>query len=346
MKKVKVAVIGCGVIAPTHIQCYQACEGAELVAVCDIVEERARKLAEQYNVPRFTTVAAELFADPEIDAVSICTEHYTHVDLVIAALNAGKHVVCEKCLAASLPELDAMIAAVKAHPELVSSGIFQHRFTAINRELKAIVEEGLFGRLLTSRAQLYCERTNEYYLKDAWRGKWKSEGGSILINQAIHFIDQMLWISGGPAVDQKPVAMIRNLNHEGIIETDDTAAAVVPLANGALGVIEATSASFHIWHNTLSFEGTMGIVEIRDDKPLTVEFKDLEVQAAVAKRLADSAKPENLDFGKEYYGGGHPAQINDFIAAIQEKRAPYVSLEDAASTARVILEIYAPFRKV
>ncbi len=346
MNKVKVAIIGCGVIGPTHAKCFQSCEGAELVAVCDLLEERAKKLAEECGITRYTTKAAELFADPEIDAVSICTEHYTHSKLVVDALNAGKHVICEKCLAASLPELDSMLEAVKAHPELVAAGVFQHRFTAINRELKAIVEEGLLGRLLTSRAQLYCERTNEYYLKDQWRGKWKSEGGSILINQAIHFIDQMLWISGGPSVEQKPVAMIRNLGHEGVIETDDTSAAVVPLANGALGIIEATCASFHYWHNTLSFEGTEGIVEIRDDKPLSIEFKNPEVQKIVECRLNEAAKPEGIGIGKEYYGGGHPAQINDFIAAIQEKRAPYVSIEDAASTARVILEIYAPFRKV
>ncbi len=344
MKNVRVGVIGCGVIAPSHIESYLGAADTEVAVLCDIVEEKAKMLASKYGIAKYTRSAQEVFSDPEIDAVSICTDHASHAGLAAAAIEAGKSVLCEKCLAASLPQLYKMLSVSAAHPGVAASGVFQHRFDPLLREVHDIVAEGLLGRLLTAEARLVCKRTDDYYKADAWRGTWAGEGGSVLINQAIHFIDQIIWTAGGVAAGGRACGVAANFGHHGVIETDDTAAAYIPLAGGAIGVVQATAASFEHWMYTLSYSGTEGFIEIRDDKPLEVRFADSARREEVARRLDGALeKPSEGGVGKAYYGGGHPAQIADFVDAVRTGRRPYVTFADAAVTARAVLEIYEPY---
>ena len=340
-KKVRVAVVGCGVISELHLRCYAHNPAAEVVAVCDLLPDRARLAAEK-RAPgaRWTTDAAEIFASPDVDAVSICTDHASHCRLACAALAAGKHVLCEKSLARTAADLRRMLAAARAHPELVAAGVFQHRFEPLPRILRDLVAEGAFGRLLTATGSLYTLRTDDYFAKDAWRGTVKGEGGSVLINQSIHYFDLLLWIAGG-AVSARAYAA--NLGHEGVIETEDTVAVALRMRNGALGSFVATNAGMAQWVSDIVFQGTAGSFEIRDDRLFSLSLADeaagKRVRARVDKALAAGAKL--FPRGKDYYGPGHQAQIDDFVRAVRTGSRPYVTFEDAAESDAMVFAAYA-----
>ncbi|MCL1909623.1 MAG: Gfo/Idh/MocA family oxidoreductase [Kiritimatiellaeota bacterium] len=338
MRKIKVAVVGCGVIGPLHVECYKMHKNVEIAWLCDLDVAKARKLADGAGAAtQITDNAADIFNDPRVDAVSICTDHASHAPLVEAALKAGKSVLCEKALAQNPAALKKMMVAVAKYPDVVMSGVFQHRFDPINREVKKILEEGLFGTLLTAGVQVRCYRSDEYYKADPWRGTIKYEGGSVLINQAIHYIDQLLWIAGG---FESVVGATANITHKGVIETEDTAAAVLRLKNGAIGIIEATCSSNIDWETTIALHGSAGALEIRNDKVAKIDFKDKKVEARVARRLEKVIAPKAAKSGKTYYGSGHPAQIADFVEAVAKGRAPFVSAESAAETAAAVFAIY------
>lgn len=343
MKKVRVAVVGCGVIAPLHIECYQALEHVEVVWLCDLKLDKAKALADKFNVANITACAEDVFNSPDVDAVSICTDHASHADLAISALRQGKDVLCEKALAQNKANLERMLAAANLYPDRIFSGVFQHRFDPINRELHAILSEQRLGTLLTAGIQLRCFRSNQYYQDDAWRGTWEHEGGSLLINQAIHYVDQLLWLTGGM---DKIVGMISNITHQGVIETEDTAAAVLKLKCGAIGTIEATSSSNLNWESTLSFHGTEGALEIRDDKVAKLTFKDKALEASIQARLDEAISPKGAELGKTYYGSGHLPQIADFIDAVRNRRPPFISAESAAETVETVFAIYEASRDI
>ncbi len=343
MNKTKVAVIGCGVIGPLHAECYKNNEDAEITWMCDLIPERAKALAEKYGVAKWTSSPAEVFAADDVDSVSICTDHDTHSELFVSALEHGKDAICEKPLAHDIKSLDAMLAAAKRFPERVCGGVFQHRFDPIYVELRELLSSGAMGTLLNASATLRCLRTEEYYKSGTWRGTWQHEGGSVLINQAIHYIDQLLW-QAGPAV--KITAVIRNLAHQGIIETEDSASATVEFANGAVGTIEATSGSNINWLPRLAFFGTEGGIEITNDKLSFIEMRDKALETSIREQLEAAIMPKPAAVGKKYYGTGHVAQLADFIEAVRARRAPGVTLESAAETARAILEIYKSNRVI
>ena len=340
-RKVRVAVIGCGVISELHLRCFAHNPQARVAAVCDLVPERAeRAVRERAPGARWTTKAAEIFADPSIDAVSIRTHRASHCRLAGAALAAAKHVLCEKSLARTAADLRRMLAAAKAHPKLVAAGVFQHRFEPLPRVLRELVAEGAFGRLLTATGSLYTLRDDDYFRKDAWRGTIRGEGGSVLINQSIHYFDLLLWIAGGAASAR---AYAANLGHEGVIETEDTVSIALRMRNGALGSFVATSAGMPQWETDLVFQGTAGSVEMRDDKLFSLVLADKaaerRVRARVDRALAAGAKL--FPKGRDYYGPGHQAQIDDFVRAVRAGSRPYVTFADAAESDAMVFAAYA-----
>ncbi|MBS3762298.1 MAG: Gfo/Idh/MocA family oxidoreductase [Planctomycetes bacterium] len=341
-RELSCGIIGCGVIAPTHAESYKKLDGVQIKWACDLVEEKALALAGQYGIPRTTTRYKEVFEDPDVDCISVCTDHASHAPVSVAALESGKNVLCEKALGATQEDLDAMLEAHANRSSLVFSGVFQHRFDPVNRTLKWMVDEGMFGQLLTAGVQMRCLRTDEYYDSDEWRGTWAQEGGSVLINQTIHFIDALLWIVGGA---ESVAGHYTNLTHNGSIETEDCAVASLKLNCGALGIIEATSASHLNWEPTISIHGTEGSVELRNDKPLKIEFADPDRQKEVQDKLASGELEDSAAASKGYYGVGHPAQIADFIEAVRNGREPYVPAESARHAVDVVLGIYRSHRE-
>ena len=337
---VKCGVIGCGVIAPTHIAGIEAVPNAKLEALCDINPERLNEKGDKFNVAKRYTDYRDMLADKDIDLVHVCTDHASHWQIVVDALNAGKHVICEKSAGRVDADLEAMVNAAKAHPELVSSGIFQHRFVKQNCALRDLVKDGKFGQMLMVNLSFCCLRTNEYYKKDAWRGTMEGEGGGILINQAIHHIDQLRFVFGDVT---HVTAVSANLAHQGVIEVEDTAMFTMEFANGVLGSVSATNASVTTWRSSLVCTGTKATLECANEKPIFIEAADEELKNELETLLAPPAKEERI-VGKSYYGSGHTAQIADVVDAIENKRAPQVSLIEAINTSSLIMAVYESAR--
>jgi len=341
MNPVRVGIIGCGVIAPTHASAYRELPGVQLTWACDLVAERARKLAADFAIPQTACNFRRLLRAPDVDLVSVCTDHASHARIAVAALQAGRHVLCEKVLAHRSSGVDAIVNAAAARPDRVCGGVFQHRFEPLNRRVRALIAEGALGVMLTASARLRCLRTNAYYAGDAWRGTWAREGGSVLINQAIHYIDALRWIMGGVS---EVCGVHANRTHAGAIETEDTAAASVVFCSGAVGTIEATCSSHNGWESALFFQGDQGAIEIFNDRPARVDFKDAARGEQIRADL-DAATRDTIEGpGKAYYGAGHPAQIADVVDAVRTGRPPFVTAASAAETADLVLGIYRSMR--
>lgn len=334
----KFAIIGCGIISRTHAAGIRQIPGVELAICCDIIPERMQLLAQEYNIPAMTADYREILANPEISAVSICTDHASHAEIFCDALNAGKHVICEKVPGRTPEDLKKMSAAVKAHPELTASGIFQHRFVPGNIAMRELIRQKKFGKLLTVNLNFCCLRTREYYQRDAWRGTFSGEGGGVLINQAIHFLDQLRFYFG----EVKSVtAKTANLTHQGIIETEDTAAFVAEFADGLFVTANATNSASVKWRSAMTVCGSEMQLEFIDEKLHYINGSDPEKVAEVQNILTGAANGTAEVVGKSYYGSGHTAQLADFVAAINEKRAPRVTFADAANSAALVHAVYA-----
>lgn len=340
--KCRVGIIGCGVIAPTHAECFSKEERAEIVWACDIEEEKARSLAARYGVPHVTARLQDVLEDERVNAISICTPHASHAEIAVAALEAGKHVLCEKALGATAEQMDEMLAAHKRHPSLVFSGVFQHRFERRHQLMKQLVEDGSFGEVLTAGMQMRCFRSKDYYRADKWRGTWAEEGGSVLINQAIHTVDALAWIMGGVA---DLCGTYSNQTHEDTIETEDAAVAALRFRNGALGTIEAISSSHIDWEPTMFIHGTKGSIEIRNASPMKVVFTDAAVRERVTRELSGTPEAAPVGSAKAYYGGEHRSQIADFVEAVVEGREPFVTAASVRHAVEIVLAVYASHRK-
>ncbi len=342
-RPIRCAVIGNGVIAPAHIESYQLLPGVTVTWACDLVQGKAAAMAARYGIPQVSTDYHEVLADPALDALSICTDHASHAQIAADAFAAGKHVLCEKALAATTVGLDRMMAAHALRPDLVFAGVFQNRHTPLYGRLRQLVADGALGPILTANLQVYCLRTREYYKADLWRGTWANEGGSLMINQAIHFVDLLQWVAGGVT---QVAATFANLTHGDVIETEDTVAAALTFRNGALGTISATTSSRHLqWEPTLSITGTEGTVEVRNGTVLRTACNDATKAGRIHEQLAEPVETGPDVAGKAYYGPGHAGTVADFVAAIREGRRPFISGEEARAAVDIVLGIYQSHRE-
>ena len=221
----KWGIVGVAGIGSSHAKALSDMEGVELYAACDVVPKMLDKFCEQFNVPyRFTDY--DEFLKSDVEVVSICTPHFLHAEQAIAALEAGKHVLCEKPLAISVSEADAMVdAAGKAKGK--AGVVFQHRLDPPVLAVKKILPE--LGELVRGFYEVHHFRTMTYYRQGRWRGTWWGEGGGVLINQAVHDLDVLVFLVDLP---NRVTARLSNWGHSEI-EVEDLATAVFEWDNGA-----------------------------------------------------------------------------------------------------------------
>ncbi len=253
----KFALVGCGRIAKRHAELLGKAQvpGARLAAVCDIVPEKARLLGEQYGVPYYTDMS-EMMVKTPVDAVSVLTESGNHAGHVVALAKFGKHIIVEKPMALTLDDADAMIKACSdAGVKLFV--VKQNRFNVPVAKLRSALEAGRFGKLVLGTVRVRWCREQSYYDQDKWRGTWALDGG-VLANQASHHVDLLEWMMGEVegVYAMSATALVK-------IETEDTAVVTVRFRNGALGVIEATTAARpKDLEGSISILGETGSVEI------------------------------------------------------------------------------------
>ncbi len=245
----KVAIIGAGAISNAHVQGYLKFPGrCEIAAVADIYEDKAAELVERHGLKAKVFGNYEDILKEDIDLVSICTPPYTHADLAVACLEAGKHVLVEKPMAASLAECDRMNEAARRTGKLLSV-VAQNRFRTPMMKLKSVLDSGLMGRVAHIQVDSHWWRGHCYY--DLWwRGTWEKEGGGPTLNHAVHHIDAMLWMAGRPSQVQ---AFMSNVAHDNA-EVEDLSICMLRYDNGALGQI-TSSVVHHGEEQQLIFQG-------------------------------------------------------------------------------------------
>src|SRR5205085_10548165 len=222
----RMAVVGLKGIGQTHLGAVEAAPGVELVAVCDAVPEIATEVGAERGVPHYTSLE-QLLNNPGVEAVSLGTPHYLHAPQAIAALEAGRHVLTEKPMARTVRECDAMIAAAQQSGRVLAV-CHNYRATASNFAARRLIDEGALGPLLRILWTSNGMRTQAYYRSGAWRGRWETEGGGVMINQTVHDLDLLCWLAGPPAADCGSVA---RLSHE--TDVEDIACAAITMRCGA-----------------------------------------------------------------------------------------------------------------
>ena len=329
-------IIGCGMISRFHVRAIEDVAGAELRAVYNRSRTGAEQLANETGVDCHHELDAML-ARPDIDIVSICTPSGAHLEPALLAAKAGKHVIIEKPLEVSLKRCDRIIAACrKARVKLCT--IFPSRFADANRELKKAIDAGRFGRLTLADTTIKWWRTQEYYDSGGWRGTWRLDGGGALMNQAIHNVDLLLSMMG-PVSE---VAAFTSLLAHKRIEVEDTAVATLRFANGALGIIEATTSVYPGLLKTIGVHGDKGSVVIEQDDVLKWEFakprkKDEEVREKYGVRsdatggASDPAAISHI---------GHARQIGEFVKAVRKGIEPIVDGAEGRRSVELIMAVY------
>ncbi|MDX2160987.1 MAG: Gfo/Idh/MocA family oxidoreductase [bacterium] len=234
----KTVICGTGGIAAAHAQAVRASERVELAGCCDVDAARAAAFAQQHGIPAHYNDLAAMLKAVQPDLVQICTPPSAHTTQVIASLEAGAHVWCEKPLCGSLADVDR-IAQAEARTGKTVTTVFQWRSGAMGKHVKRLIDEGALGRPLIGLCQTLWYRDAAYYEVD-WRGRWDNELGGVTLGHGIHLIDLFLWLYG----DWREVsAHAVTLDHA--IQVDDVSMALVQFENGALGSIVNSVVSPH-----------------------------------------------------------------------------------------------------
>ncbi|MFO0906387.1 MAG: Gfo/Idh/MocA family oxidoreductase [Pirellulales bacterium] len=329
-------LIGCGMIAKFHSKAIADIRGAKVVGCFDTFPASADRLAGEIGCTAYHDLE-KMLANPEIEVVTICTPSGAHMEPAVMAAEAGKHVIVEKPLEITLSRCDAIIKACdKAGVTL--SAIFPSRFHESSQLLKAAVDGGRFGRLTVGDAYVKWFRTQQYYDSGAWRGTWKFDGGGALMNQAIHSVDLLTWLMG-PVVELS--AYTATLAHERI-EVEDVAMATLKFANGALGVIEATTAAFPGALKRIEIHGSEGSAVIEEESLKTWAFaKQTKRDEALLAKLTDKTKTGGGASDPSAIGHhGHMLQFRDVLDAIKKGRKPLIDGPEGRRSVEIILAIY------
>jgi UDP-N-acetyl-2-amino-2-deoxyglucuronate dehydrogenase len=322
-------VIGCGTISGVHTSAIEKIPNADLVAVCDVDEERARNTAGEHDVQWHTDVG-ELLARDDIDVVNILTWSGHHHTAGIAAAEAGKHVICTKPIDITLEAIDSLIEACDRN-NVKLAATHQLRSAETYRRIKEAIDAGRLGNLLYGNAFIPWFRSQEYY-DDNWHGTRRWDGGA-LMNQGIHWIDVLIWLMG-------PVSSlcgyVGSLAHD--IEVEDIGTAALEFANGAHGIIQGTTLTYHGMPTRIEVHGTKGNAVVAADG---ITLWDVEgEEREVADAPTDPTGASDPRAGLELAVDAHVEQISDVLRAIEEDRPPMICGREARRAVEVILGIY------
>lgn len=326
--KIKIAVIGVGVMGNLHAKDINGLENTELAAICDTDQTKADKYAQMYGVPAFYD-HQEMLTHIDLDAVLIATPHYDHPPIAIAAFEGGIHVLTEKPIAVHVQAAQEMIAAyektLEKHPNLVFAAMFQQRTYGFWKKIKSLIDEGELGRLV--RATWIITdwfRTQSYYDNGGWRATWKGEGGGVLLNQCPHNIDLYQWFVGMP----KRVAGFAAIGKYHKIEVEDEVSGYLEYENGMIGHI-ITSTAESPGTNRLEIVGEEGKI-IFEDNVLTFFRNRYSMFEHIATSISGYEPVESwkIEVPYRHHGlAGHKLVIENFANAIlngEELIAPAV----------------------
>ena len=332
-KRIKFAFVGCGRIVTKHAEALknELKDIAVLIAVADKVLEKARNIGSKYEVPFYSDYAKMLEDNTDIDVVSILTESGNHAKHTIDIVRRfKKHIIVEKPMALTLSDADDMIRTCDEHGVKMFV-IKQNRYNLPVMKLRKAIESNRFGKLVLGTVRVRWARHQSYYNQDSWRGTWRYDGG-VLTNQASHHIDLLEWMLGEPvSVFAKSRTALVD------IETEDTAVAIIKFRNGALGLIEATTATRpKDLEGSLSILGEKGSVVIGGfavNEMQTWNFEDSKNED-LGDLTSDSEIPPNV------YGFGHARYLKNVCESILNKEKALVDGLEGRKSLELINALY------
>ncbi len=330
---IRVAIIGAGGIADSHIEAFLRFKGrCEVVAIVDVVPDKAAQKLQKYGLnARVYSDYRGLLDDGQFDLASICLPPFAHASTAIAMLNAGKHVLVEKPMATCLQECDQMLAAAQANRRLLSI-VAQNRFKTPIMKVKKILESGLAGTIRYTRADSFWWRANSYY--DLWwRGTWEKEGGGCTLTHAVHQIDLCHWMLGMPRALQ---AVVTNIAHDNS-EVEDFSTAVLFYENRSIAQINA-SLVHHGEPQQLAIQGERASIgvpwQVKASLPRENGFP--EDNPELVARI-QSLYDELPTLPNE----GHVGQVGNVLAAIEGGEELLVDGQAGRNTIELVTAIYA-----
>lgn len=274
--KVKVGIIGCGKIAQVrHIPEYTSNPDVCLYGLFDLNKERAAQLAEKYGCKAYDSYE-ELLADPGIDAVSVCVANNVHAEISIAAMKAGKHVLCEKPMAVTLEECEEMVKTAKETGKYLMIGQNQ-RLAKAHRKAKQLIAEGAIGKVLTFRT-IFGHGGPETWSVDPGKDTWffdKTRAAmGAMADLGIHKTDLIQYITGQKVVETKAVltTLDKRYGNGDLIGVDDNAICIYTLEDGAVGTMTASWTYYAAEDNTTVIYGTKGMLRLYDDPVYSVQL--------------------------------------------------------------------------
>jgi UDP-N-acetyl-2-amino-2-deoxyglucuronate dehydrogenase len=351
MARLRFGIVGTGGIAHSHAAALEALGAdAELAACCDAVPDRAAAFAQRWNIPDCFDSARAMLDAARLDVVCVCTPHPLHAEALVLAAERGVHGVVEKPLAATLADADRIVEASIKHGTLVST-MAQRRWFPAAQRIRRAIDDGHLGSQLVL-AESYCEmwRSEAYYRKDAWRGRWDTEGGGVLMNQSPHNIDFLLWYMG--AADEIFGYWI-NANHP-FVEIEDNAVAVIRFKSGALGMLKGSvSMNPDRRIHGVSVVGGSGATvsldcwQVPPERQVGLGPSDVgsnDIWTLSAESLPPIEREWATNYGAGELPNFHAYQLRDVIDAVRDKRPPAVSGEDGRRVVAIIQGVYESAR--
>lgn len=325
----KIGLIGCGRISKNHFEAIAQQEDAQVVACCDIIEERAKEAAGKYNIPIWTTNYEEMLSDPQIDLISICTPSGLHPVHGIQAAKAGKHVLTEKPMACRLNEADELIKACnEAGVRLFV--VLQNRLNPAIQLARKAFEEGRFGRIYMITSNVFWTRPQNYYDMAPWRGTWALDGGAFM-NQASHYVDMVQWF-GGAIEEVKSITATLARN----IEAEDTGSAIIRFKSGAIGSINVTMLTYpKNMEGSITILGEKGTVRIGGTSMNKIERWEFADQQPYDNEIEQyNTNPTSV------YGFGHTGYYRNIIKSLEDAEVPISTGHEGRKSLYLLEQIY------
>lgn len=341
-RTLRAAVIGCGAIAGNHVTAYHDVPNVEVVACFDIDEERARGFAADQDIPLAASSLEELFGHG-VDLISVCTPHPMHEEAVVAAAKHGVHVLCEKPIAIDVPAAERMVSAC-AEAGIVFGSVFQRRLWPAAQRIRRAIDDGTVGDPILARVEVLLHRESSYYTATPWRGRWDTDGGGVLMTQAIHYVDLLQWYLG--EVDWVTTAA-DTFKHGDHIEVEDTIAATLRFSSGAIAQFTASTALTPGLGQRIAITGTtgatVGLLEYPEGTEASNDIWAIPSHASFAPPV-EVLPDVTLDRINVSLAPFHAEQIADFVRAVRSGLTPAVSGEDALRSLRTMSAMYSSMR--
>lgn len=332
-KSLGFGIVGCGLISQFHGNAIKAAAGAELIAATDPQAERLDKFCADFGCESAASFEA-LLEDPRIDVVNILTPNAMHAQFAIPAMDAGKHVVIEKPPDMTLEKVDNMIAARDRNGVKVAISL-QVRFRKPIQAMYKAIQDGRFGKLYYAGAHMKWFRDTAYYLSDDWRSK-RDQGAGVTIQHAFHYIDLLHHLMGEA---QGVEARMFNVAHPEV-QLEDTLQAFIDWENGGKGIVEASTA---LWPGTdirIEINGENGTAIMQGERITTWKFREEQPGDADMLSIGDAAQTTAAGGAADFAFTEHMYMIEDMVAAINENKDPWVTLEKARGSLEIALAMY------